>query len=78
MRGMQRPMPPHKLQDLSTLICMVRMVLSFLHTERTYDVEIGHLRYDNEFNQTEVRHFAQKAGITVEPSVPYAHHQIGT
>ena len=46
--------------------------------ETTHNVVIRHLRFDNEFNNDEVQHFARQHGISLEPSVPYAHHQVGT
>ena len=45
--------------------------------QRTYDIKIRRVRYDNEFNTTVLNTWFETQGISIEPAVPYAHHQNG-
>jgi hypothetical protein len=45
--------------------------------ERKYNVKIRRYRLDNEFNKGEFKAWLISKGVTLEPIVPYAHHQIG-
>ncbi len=45
---------------------------------KAHECHIQRVRFDNEFENTEIRQWARERGIEVEPSVPYGHHQVGT
>jgi hypothetical protein len=46
--------------------------------ERTHNIVIRRYRADNEFVQSAIVAYTTAHGITMEPIVPYAHHQSGT
>lgn len=45
--------------------------------QRTYDIKIRRHRFDNEFTNDDIVKFLKGEGTSIEPSVPYAHHQNG-
>ena len=45
--------------------------------ERCYQIIIRPYRGDNQFNNGAWKKWCDKKGITIEPTAPYAHHQVG-
>ena len=45
--------------------------------EKTYNATIRRYRFDNEFVRDGISNWLEKHGVSIEPSAPYAHHQVG-
>lgn len=46
--------------------------------KKVHDCDILRIRFDNEFDNAEIRQWTLEQGTEMEPSAPYAHHQVGT